>query len=110
SPLEEAPRNEGGVHLTANMAYRRAVLLEVGGLDEAFPLAAFEDVDLALSIRDRGSFAWAPNAIVMHPWRKVTLRSSLRRMKQMDWLLVTALRYGCLGWENRPTKYPRMRI
>lgn len=110
SPLEEAPRNEGGVHLTANMAYRRQVLLDVGGLDEEFPLAAFEDVDLALSVRGRGHFAWAPNAVVMHPWRRVTLKSSLRRLKQLDWLLVTALRHGCLGWENRPTRYPRLRI
>lgn len=110
SPLEEAPRNEGGVHLTANMAYRRKVLVEVGGLDETFPLAAFEDVDLALSLRDRGNFAWAPHAVVMHPWRKITLKSSLRRIRQLDWLLVTALRHGYLGWENRPTKYPRLRI
>lgn len=110
SPLEEAPRNEGGVHLTANMAYRRDVLLTIGGLDETFKLPAFEDVDLALSARPLGKFAWAPDAVVMHPWRKVTLASSIRRLKQLDWLLVTALRHGCLGWENRPTRHARARI
>jgi GT2 family glycosyltransferase len=111
SPLEEAPRNDrGGVFLTANMAYRRDALLEVGGLDESFPYPAFEDVDLALCVSKLGEFRFAPHAVVLHPWRKMTLQSSLRRMRHLDWLLVTALRHGCLGWTDRPTKRPRLRI
>jgi GT2 family glycosyltransferase len=111
SPLEEAPRNENGhVFLTANMAYRRAALVEVGGLDEAFPYPAFEDVDLALCVSKLGKLAFAPTALVIHPWRKMTLQSSLRRMRNLDWLLVTALRHGCLGWKDRPTQYPRCRV
>jgi len=111
SPLEEAPRNDqGGVFLTANMAYRRDALLEVGGLDEAFPYPAFEDVDLALCVSKLGEIRFAPDAVVMHPWRKMTLQSSLKRLRHLDWLLVTALRHGCLGWIDRPTKRPRMRI
>jgi glycosyltransferase involved in cell wall biosynthesis len=35
---------------TANMSYRRAVLLEVNGFDEGFPVAAGEDADLKLRI------------------------------------------------------------
>ena len=110
SPLEEAPRNEGGVHLTANMAYRRSTLVTVGGLDEQFPLPAFEDVDLALCAAKHGKIAFAAEALVIHPWRRVTLASSLKRLKQFDWLIVTAQRHGCLGWSDRPTRYPRWRV
>lgn len=110
SALEEAPRNEGGVHLTANMAYRRKTLIQVGGLDEQFPLAAFEDVDLALCASRLGKIAFAGDAVVMHPWRRVTLASSLRRLRQLDWLIVTAQRHGCLGWKHRPTRHPRLRV
>lgn len=110
SALEEAPRNEGGVHLTANMAYRRRTLIQVGGLDEQFSLPAFEDVDLALCASRHGRIAFAPDAVVLHPWRKVTLRSSLRRLRQLDWLIVTAQRHGCLGWRDRPTRHPRLRV
>jgi len=39
---------------TANMSYRRAVLDEVGGFDERFPVAAGEDADLKLRICQRG--------------------------------------------------------
>ena len=110
SPLEEAPRNEGGVHLTANMAYRRQILVEIGGLDEQFPLPAFEDVDLALCAAQHGKIAFAATALVIHPWRRVTLASSLRRLRQLDWLIVTAQRHGCLGWVDRPTRHPRSRV
>ncbi|MBI5566774.1 MAG: glycosyltransferase family 2 protein [Chloroflexi bacterium] len=38
---------------TANMSYRRSVLLEVNGFDEGFPVAAGEDADLKLRICNR---------------------------------------------------------
>ena len=110
SPLQDAPRNEGGVHLTANIAYRRSVLLVVGGFDDSFPMPAYEDVDLALRLRSKGRFAWAPDAIVHHRWCTVRFTGALQRLRQFDWLLVTALRHGCLGWEDRPTRFPRLRI
>jgi GT2 family glycosyltransferase len=110
SALEEAPRSEGGVHLTANMAYRRRTLLQVGGLDEQFPMPAFEDVDLALCAARLGKIAFAPDAVVVHPWRKVGLAASLRRLRQLDWLILTAQRHGCLGWRDRPTRHPRLRV
>lgn len=40
--------------ITANAAYRRSVLEELGGFDEAFPSAAGEDVDLSWRARDAG--------------------------------------------------------
>ncbi|HEY63971.1 MAG TPA: glycosyltransferase [Caldilineae bacterium] len=39
---------------TNNVAYRRDVLIEVGGFDETFPVAAGEDADLKLRIAQRG--------------------------------------------------------
>ncbi|MGL5095033.1 MAG: glycosyltransferase family 2 protein, partial [Planctomycetia bacterium] len=109
-PLDEAPRSTGGVFLTANMAYLRDALHAVGGFDESFPMPAFEDVDLALAVRDLGRIDYAPGALVLHPWRRVTLGGVLKRQRNFDWLLVTGLRWGCLGWVDRPTRHPRLRV
>jgi len=45
---------EGGVWITADIAYRRAVLSEVGGFDERFPRAYREDADLGLRVTGAG--------------------------------------------------------
>ncbi|BCI52066.1 haloacid dehalogenase [Mycolicibacterium litorale] len=64
--------------ITADMAYRRDVLVAVGGFDERFPRAYREDSDIALRITVEG------NAIVQgarrstHPVAKATLMSSVR--------------------------------
>ncbi len=39
---------------TANMSYKRSILLEVNGFDERFPVPAGEDADLKLRICSRG--------------------------------------------------------
>ena len=110
SPLEEAPCNDhGGVFLTANAAYRREALLQVGGFDESFPYPAFEDVDLALKLEPYGRIAWAADAVVVHPWRRMTWRAVVRRVRYIESLLTVALRHGCLGWRHHPTRWPRLR-
>ncbi|WP_308221126.1 HAD-IIIA family hydrolase [Isoptericola sp. S6320L] len=54
----DAERNtaalEGAAWATADMAYRRRALEDVGGFDERFPRAYREDADLALRVRDAG--------------------------------------------------------
>jgi histidinol-phosphate phosphatase family protein len=40
--------------ITADMAYRRAALVQVGGFDERFPRAFREDADLALRVQRHG--------------------------------------------------------
>jgi GT2 family glycosyltransferase len=40
--------------ISANLGVRRAVFDAVGGFDEAFPVAAAEDVDFSLRLRDAG--------------------------------------------------------
>jgi len=110
-PGETAPCNHsGGVFLTCNILYRRDVLAAVGGFDERFPLAAFEDCDLAARVRRHGEMAWAPEAVVVHGPRPVTWRTTLQRLRHWPWILVTARRYGYLAWPRYPTRYPRARV
>lgn len=55
SPTEPTTDHESlDVGGTANVAYRRRVLEEVGGFDETFPLAAGEDADLQKRVLDAG--------------------------------------------------------
>ncbi len=57
----------GGLFLTANMAYRREMLRVLGGFDERYPHAAAEDWDLAFRVLDKGGvIAFHPEAVVVH--------------------------------------------
>lgn len=63
---------------TADMAYRRHVLEEVGGFDERFPRAYREDADLALRVLERGYRLVRGHRRVMHPVRPADRWVSLR--------------------------------
>lgn len=53
---------------TCNIAYRREVFEEVGGFDESFPDASWEDNDLGLRVKWAGySHIYAEKACVYHP-------------------------------------------
>jgi GT2 family glycosyltransferase len=109
-PAETAPTNEsGGVYLTCNVAYRREVLARIGGFDERFPFAAFEDCDLAARVEQHGEIVWAPDAVVLHPPRPLTWPHTLRRLRHWPWITVTARRYGYFGWPRYATRHPRAR-
>jgi glycosyltransferase involved in cell wall biosynthesis len=58
---------EGASWITADMAYRRRVLLEVGGFDERFRRAYREDADLALRITAAGDRIVRGSRVVDHP-------------------------------------------
>jgi len=110
-PLGEGPTNKsGGVYLTCNCAYRRDVLLRVGGFDESFPYPAYEDTELAARVRRIGPIIWQPEAIVIHPQRKLTLRSLLKKLRHWEYVLIMGYRYGYLAWERYPVKYPGLRV
>jgi glycosyltransferase involved in cell wall biosynthesis len=110
-PLGEGPTNKtGGVYLTCNCAYRRDVLLQVGGFDEAFPYPAYEDTELAARVRKIGPIAWQPEAIVIHPQRKLTLRAVLKKLRHWEYVLMMGYRYGYLAWERYPVNYPGPRV
>jgi glycosyltransferase involved in cell wall biosynthesis len=110
-PLGEGPTNKtGGVFLTCNCAYRREVLLQVGGFDETFPYPAYEDTELAARVRRIGPIVWQPEAIVIHPQRPLTLRAVLKKLRHWEYVLLMGYRYGYLAWEQYPVKYPGLRV
>ncbi len=110
-PLGEGPSNlTGGVFLTCNCAYRRQSLVAVGGFDETFPYPACEDTELAARIGALGPIIWQPAAVVIHPQRPLTLRTVLNKLRHWEYVLIMGLRYGYLGWQQYPTRYPRLRV
>lgn len=66
---------------TADMAYRREVLEEVGGFDERFPRAYREDADLALRVRQAGWSLLLGTRVATHPVRPTTPGASLRAQR-----------------------------
>jgi hypothetical protein len=72
---------ETAVWATADLAYRRAALEQVGGFDERFPRAYREDADLGLRITEAG-WRIVPGARhVEHPVRPARWTQSLRSQR-----------------------------
>ncbi|OXM57241.1 HAD family hydrolase [Amycolatopsis thailandensis] len=67
--------------ITADMAYRRAVLAEVGGFDERFPRAYREDSDLALKVTKAGYLIAKGERITTHPAKRAGPLASLRAQR-----------------------------
>jgi histidinol-phosphate phosphatase family protein len=63
---------------TADLAYRRSVLAEVGGFDERFPRAYREDADLGLRVVRAGYRIVVGDRVVLHPVRAAGWSVSLR--------------------------------
>jgi glycosyltransferase involved in cell wall biosynthesis len=70
---------ESARHATADMAYRRAVLDEIGGFDERFVRAYREDSDCALRIQRAGYVIVSGSRCVTHPVGPTTFWSSVSR-------------------------------
>ena len=69
---------ESPAGVTNNVAFKRNVLLEVGGFDESFPVPAGEDADLKKRITDRGyQLAYLP--IRVEHRQEYSLRRFLRQ-------------------------------
>jgi histidinol-phosphate phosphatase family protein len=64
--------------ITADMVYRRDVLLALGGFDERFPRAYREDSDLALRLVSSGHRIISGTRRCTHPIAESTLLSSVR--------------------------------
>jgi histidinol-phosphate phosphatase family protein len=97
-------RNTAGLEsarwATADMAYRRDVLSEVGGFDERFPRAYREDADLALRVLDAGYEMTLGRRTVKHPVRPAGWLASLRvQAGNADDALMRA-KHGS-GWRER---------
>ncbi|HUI82796.1 MAG TPA: glycosyltransferase [Candidatus Binatia bacterium] len=90
---------EGIGFMTANMFYRRDLLLKVNGFDERFPDAFREDTDLAWRIQEFGEIPHGRDAVVFHPPHPVTIERESQveraRMFGVDPIL----------FERHPDKY-----
>ncbi len=67
--------------ITADMAYRRAVLEDVNGFDERFPRAFREDADIALRVMDAGHRLVLGRRSTEHPVRPARWRASLDQQR-----------------------------
>ncbi|HST49941.1 HAD-IIIA family hydrolase [Jatrophihabitans sp.] len=67
--------------ITADLAYRRTALADVGGFDERFPRAFREDADLALRLLDRGWQLCRGSRVSVHPVRPAGWWISLRQQR-----------------------------
>lgn len=85
-PLTDWERNVGALetarYATADMAYRRAVLAEVGGFDERFVRAYREDSDLALRVLAAGHRIVTGKRWVTHPVGPASFWESVGRQAQ----------------------------
>jgi histidinol-phosphate phosphatase family protein len=85
---------------TADMAYRREVLVRVGGFDERFPRAYREDADLGLRVVGAGYRIVSGARVVTHPVRPAGPLVSVRvQAGNADDVLMRAL-HG-RGWRER---------
>jgi histidinol-phosphate phosphatase family protein len=71
----------GALWVTAEMAYRREALVEVGGFDERFPRAYREDADLALRVRRAGFRLARGQRRITHPVRPSGPWASLKQQR-----------------------------
>ncbi|OQO89387.1 HAD family hydrolase [Saccharomonospora piscinae] len=89
----------GARWITADMAYRRQALVEVGGFDERFPRAYREDADLALRVRRAGWRIVEGSRVTTHPPKYGgPLASVLRQRGNADNALMRA-KHG-RGWRD----------
>ncbi|MBR8639777.1 glycosyltransferase [Streptomyces tuirus] len=94
--------------ITADMAYRRAVLAAVGGFDERFRRAFREDADLALRVLDAGWTLTGGRRTTTHPVRPAGHWISVRfQAGNADDVLMTRL-HGRHWW--RRAEAPRGRL
>ena len=94
--------------ITADMAYRRDVLVETGGFDERFPRAFREDADLALRAVEAGWVLTTGERRTVHPVRVASRWTGLRAQTgNADDALMRAV-HGP-GWHTRARADPGRR-
>lgn len=98
-PFQEAVENlDGGALLSCNFAIRREVFDRLGGFDEDFTEAYYEDIELHARIR-RGGFRidFCPEVLVQHPARRIGFGTHIRRTRQLHWTVLYRLKIGATG-------------
>jgi histidinol-phosphate phosphatase family protein len=109
SPRTDWERNvaqlETADWITADIAYRRSALADVGGFDERFPRAYREDVDIALQVLARGARIVRGRRRVEHPVPPADWRVSIRKqVGNVDDALMRR-RYGA-SWREKARTAP----
>lgn len=74
---------EGRTHQTCNIAYRRSVLEQLDGFDERFPFS-LEDTDLYFRAEQVTRAVFAPEAVVHHPPRQLTVMAVARSARRFE--------------------------
>jgi histidinol-phosphate phosphatase family protein len=93
---------------TADMAYRRRMLVAVGGFDERFPRAYREDADLGLRVLDAGGRMVTGRRLTSHPVRPAPWHVSVgKQAGNADDALMDRL-HG-RGWRRRASAPPGRR-
>ncbi|MGW0614714.1 glycosyltransferase family 2 protein [Streptomyces sp. NPDC002788] len=100
----------GARWITADMAYRRAALMAVGGFDERFRRAFREDADLALRMLDAGWTLTAGRRTTTHPVRPAGRWISIRlQAGNADDVLMTRL-HGRHWWRRAEAHRGRLPV
>ncbi len=100
SLIEEAPLNlTGGAFWSCNLAIRKTLFTRIGGFDEAFPYAAYEDIDFrrrlqALHIKS----LFLKEAAVCHPWRSFNIWKKFLQQRQSALIYI----------KKHPDEWPNM--
>ena len=86
TPLTHQIDNETGHNSvpTCNAAYRKDVLVSIGGFDESFPNPHNEDTDVSWRVQELGEIRFCPSMRVHHPPRLDKFSKVAKRMKIMD--------------------------
>ena len=81
----------GGRYMTANMVYRRDLLLRLGGFDERFEQPFLEDSDIAFRVMDAGlEIPFVPEVRVRHHVRIPSPSEVLESTKKLRWIALFA--------------------
>ncbi|UFH53095.1 glycosyltransferase family 2 protein [Spirosoma sp. KNUC1025] len=77
---EESPININGNNLwSCNFAILKDFFWQLNGFDELFPYPALEDVDFATRVKKKINILFVPQALVIHPWRRVKLFKTFKK-------------------------------
>lgn len=106
-PFTHSLHNPGGSYATANMVFRVADVLGLGGFDEAFTVNFREDTDLGLTILDRrGPIPFCADLAVEHPHLPRSFAKALRNAWSTQDRLIRA---EMLLFAKHPDTYARVR-
>jgi len=101
---EEAPINLDGDKLwSCNFAIKKELFIKMGGFDETFPFAAMEDVDFYIRVKALSSVIFVPDAVVIHPWRRLKPFKSFK--KQIKSQKHFAKKYGLRSFDFRLSRF-----